>query len=483
VARRAFLSGSILFAVLAIVHPSSAPAQSPGGWPVTFEADLRLSDQPFTRAVHQREPTIAVNPKDSLNLVAGFFDRLPSVPDRVCRVTFTRDGGKTWTLAGFVPKQNPNNGCGDPSLAADLEGSFYYAYLESNIAPDGSLLTTDIGVARSTDGGATFPTATIAFRGTTSPFLDSDKPYVAVDTRPKSRFRGTIYLSWSLFNGSGIQIVVQSSKDRGATWSPPVAISPVRGGDTEQNVQFSLPVVAPDGTAYVFYMDYDRALLTSGLNLRYVRSTDGGRRWSKPITALGALPSPGSATLRNADRDYGIKPGNRGIIVFSYPSVAIAPDGTIYVAWIDYPSGSCGRFEFDLRPHCENSDLRLSVSRDAGKTWSAPVKVTDETNDSDQFLHWIAVHPDGLVSLVWLDKRLDPLNENFDAFYTNTRDGKTFLPNVRLSSVSSEIGTFINVGDYNNIAATAAGAFPIWGDLRSATDLEVFTATGDLAPR
>ncbi len=35
---------------------------------------------------------------------------------------------------------------------------------------------------------------------------------------------------------------------------------------------------------------------------------------------------------------------------------------------------------------------------------------------------------------------MDLDNENYDTFYTNTPDGKTFLPNVRISSETSIIG-------------------------------------------
>ncbi len=129
-----------------------------------------------------------------------------------------------------------------------------------------------------------------------------------------------------------------------------------------------------------------------------------------------------------------------------------------------------------------NSDIRFSVSRNGGRSWSAPVKVTDETTPTDQFMPWIATHPDGLVSIVWLDKRLDPIdNKNYDVFYTNTFDGKTFLPKVRVSTASSNIGSTLFIRDYIGMAATDNLAVPVWNDTLSGTPA-VFTATGTLAP-
>ncbi len=121
------------------------------------------------------------------------------------------------------------------------------------------------------------------------------------------------------------------------------------------------------------------------------------------------------------------------------------------------------------------------MSRNGGRTWTAPVKITDETGGSDQFMPWMAVHPDGLVSLVWLDRRLDPNNVDFNAFYTNTYDGVRFLPNVKVSSATSPVGTRTFIGDYNGIAATANGVFPVWDDVRTGKNA-IFTAMGVLGP-
>jgi len=124
----------------------------------------------------------------------------------------------------------------------------------------------------------------------------------------------------------------------------------------------------------------------------------------------------------------------------------------------------------------------LSVSHDGGATWTAPVKATDDKGSADQFFPWLAAHPDGLVSLSWIDRRLDSHNIDYDLFYTNTYDGVSFLPNVRVTSATSILGLTTQIGDYNGMAATAGAVFPAWGDLRNSTDVQVFSAPGTLAP-
>jgi hypothetical protein len=84
-----------------------------------------------------------------------------------------------------------------------------------------------------------------------------------------------------------------------------------------------------------------------------------------------------------------------------------------------------------------------------------------------------------LLSLTWLDKRLDPNNVDYNAFYANTSDGIVFLPNVRLSSAKSSLGGRGFIGDYLGIAATADSVHPVWMDIRS-NQVEIFTIRGIL---
>lgn len=57
----------------------------------------------------------------------------------------------------------------------------------------------------------------------------------------------------------------------------------------------------------------------------------------------------------------------------------------------------------------------------------------------------------------------------------------TFLPNVRVSSATSQVTTEYNGGDYSNLAVTADRIFPVWNDSRF-VNVEIFTARGTLRP-
>ncbi len=475
-AARALSAAAVLFVAVVLFVPAILPIMVDGvdAAPrkyrsVRFGVDLRLGGD---AGAYQSEPAIAVNPASPANMVAAFIDYADRPRQDRVRTVATNDGGATWTASAAAPQLDTRNATADPSVAGDSVGTLYHAYLEFGVNAS-TANDVDVVVARSTDGGRTFPTFTVA--AAHSDTVSFDKPYMTVDTQPKSPFKGTIYVATMDFF-SGVNVIV--SRDGAATWSAPLLVAPFPSNPTGFS-QSPLPVVAPDGTAYVFYAEYDSFREPRVTSILYTRSRDGGSTWS-PVAAVAAnLPSPGEFTLKNADPEFGSTLG-RGVEAFSFPAAAIAPNGTIFVVWVDFPRGSCQFLGGSPSP-CTDADVRMSVSRDGGRSWSAPVKLSDDTGATDQFFPWIATHPDGLASIMWLDRRLDSRNIDYDVFYTNTYDGKTFLPNVRVNMLPSLLGALHWIGDYQGMAATADGVFPIWNDARSGSPA-VFFARGTLGP-
>src|SRR5712692_1613369 len=274
---------------------------------VKFGNNIMLSDEHFAnRLISQTEPSIAVNPANPNNLVAGFHDLFPKTQDFVCRFTFTTDGGSNWTRGGATPLQTSGNFCSDPAIAADASGTFFYSYLDINFGAQHS----DVDVAKSTDGGQTFSTFTVAVKSQTAVDFP-DKEYIAADAGTNSPFKGNIYVTWTDFlnpqspsaldNG---QIKVVVSRDGGSTWSAPLPIS--QDALAPEAISGSNPVVAPDGTVFVFYADFIQG--TGPLTIRCSKSTNGGVSFDpcntagdgKGVVASG-LPSPGRFRLKNAD--------------------------------------------------------------------------------------------------------------------------------------------------------------------------------------
>src|SRR5205085_9914776 len=76
------------------------------------------------------------------------------------------------------------------------------------------------------------------------------------------------------------------------------------------------------------------------------------------------------------------------------PSVAVAQDGTLYVAWTAR-EGAGG----------QATTLYVSASRDGGRSFGEPVKVNDDSTQGVHGMHSLAVGEDGRVYVAWLDER------------------------------------------------------------------------------
>lgn len=127
------------------------------------------------------------------------------------------------------------------------------------------------------------------------------------------------------------------------------------------------------------------------------------------------------------------------------PEVAVADDGTVYVAWTAR-AGETGHA----------TTLYLSASRDDGKSFGTPVKVNDDAGVGVHGMHSLAVGHGGRVYLAWLDERNLHAHEesktgdtssakkasggahgeqNREVFFAASADGgRTFAQNRRVAS-------------------------------------------------
>jgi peroxiredoxin len=112
-------------------------------------------------------------------------------------------------------------------------------------------------------------------------------------------------------------------------------------------------------------------------SLRFVRSRDGGRTWSAPVTV-----TDDSTGARALDRDFGS---------FNFHALHAAPDGTLHAAWLDGRHGA--------------SAVYTTHSRDGGTTWAPNVRVVPATSGAAEACPCcrtaIAANGRGTVYLAW----------------------------------------------------------------------------------
>jgi len=249
---------------------------SPGGGPgssLTVGSNVDVSNE----CGPQSETYITLNPASTKSLAAGsneiFRDSM--------RGYFSSDGGSNWggvDLPLPPPLQGTNDARfgSDPSLAFDSRGNLFYSYIVVFFGGGNGIDGTEMAVARSTDGGKSYPQMTqFAFQSGGNHF--NDKPMITADTNITSPFRDHVYVAWDAASGGSATaggIHVARSADLGASFTLARVDNPSGPG---QGIG-AVPFVGPNGEAYVAWNDYKNNLIA------FNRSFDGGVTWDTQRT-------------------------------------------------------------------------------------------------------------------------------------------------------------------------------------------------------
>ena len=403
----------------------------------------------------QSETSIAIDPANTESVIAGSneIQRLPM------RAMYSTDGGTTFTGVDLpLPPPRTNNGFdfgSDPGIAFDSNGNAYYSYIVVFFSTGGAINGTEMAVAHSGDGGATW-TATY-FNPQTGNSQFNDKPMITVDTG--SAHHNRIYVAWdnatgnSSSNKNGNNVLLSYSDDGGVTFSTPRSVSgPFTGRTGGIGAD---PYVTADGTVHVAWQDYAHGTIDDAA------STDGGRTFSAPhvIASVNGFQFNVAAQA------------SRGALV--YPSCGSYAT-TLYCS---YMNGSDAA-----------TDVYVAKSTDGGVTWTS----TAVPGGGDQFNQWLAVDPsNGSVNVAYYDTGTHGATSTLYTLARSTDGGSNYTASAVANAATDEscCAPSVNLGnqygDYEGIAAYNGIVRPVWTDRRPAViDLglreEVFTAT--LAP-
>ncbi len=423
---------------------------------VAFGSNIDVSNE----CGPQSETYIALNPANPKQLAAGSNEifRLPM------RGYSSSKAGASWSGVDLpLPPAQGTNSIdfgSDPTLAFDTRGNLFYGYIVIAFGNGSGVSGTQMAVARSTDGGRTYPTVTyFAAEGGSNHF--NDKPMITADTNADSPNRDNVYIAWDAATGgsaTGGGIRVGASRDQGATFTVTRADDPKGQG----RAIGASPAVGPDGTLFVAWNDY------AANTIAFNRSGNGGKTWAtQSVVAAKSIPF-----------DIAI-PAESFRAALVYPVLDVdrsngAHRGRIYCSWMDRTGNG-------------TTDILLSYSDNNGGSWSRPAPVTDRlTAVVDRFNHWMSVDPtNGDVNVSFYDTRNDVTGLRYmtDVYLAQSKNGAgSWLPNVRVSNQSSNehdcSGVFpcqgINYGnqqgDYEGLVSFGGYSYPIWTDSRRQMD-------------
>ncbi|MDW8301214.1 MAG: sialidase family protein [Bacteroidia bacterium] len=169
------------------------------------------------------------------------------------------------------------------------------------VGPNGEVYVSwacdeNIYFVKSLDAGQTFTKPIVATNivggwNITIPGLDRSNgmPVIGCDIAPNSRYRGTIYINWvDTRNGiDNTDVFIVKSTDGGKTWSKPIRVNQ----DKTRSYQFLTWMSVDPITGYIYCVFYDRSR-TKGNATEVILavSRDGGETWTnefiseKPFT-------------------------------------------------------------------------------------------------------------------------------------------------------------------------------------------------------
>ncbi|MCP3975890.1 MAG: T9SS type A sorting domain-containing protein [bacterium] len=135
-------------------------------------------------------------------------------------------------------------------------------------------------------------------------------------------------------------------------------------------------------------------------------------------------------------------------------------------------------------------DIKFARSDDGGGSWSAPVRVNDDTGNAWQWFGTMSASPSGRIDAIWLDTRDDPGSYLSSLYYSYSEDGgATWSANERLSEAFDPHLGWPNqnkMGDYFHMVSDNTGFRLAWAatfngeqDVYFARKTIGLTATGE----
>ncbi|MBS1952628.1 MAG: exo-alpha-sialidase [Cyanobacteria bacterium SZAS-4] len=236
-----------------------------------------------------------------------------------------------------------------PSISSDGRGHVFVVFEGINTKTGAA----DIYYSSSNDGGKTWTNK-----------LDVH-PTAGVSTRPRVvvEKNGAIDVVWTdtAYGVYNPEIYFTRSTDAGRTWLTPLNISQTPGASRDPQL-----AIGPNDTIHVVFADTPST--SASRDIFYTFSTDGGKTWAKD-RALENISSTASDS--------------------SEPSLAVAPDGMIHVAWKEEDPTSEARHQIYYSQRLQNA-------------WSSGKDVSNKTRYS--YHPVVACGSAGKVYINWLDR-------------------------------------------------------------------------------
>jgi hypothetical protein len=442
-ARRAVLPATTAI-VLAIGQSSGAFAVSPG---LTVGPNVDVS----RFADNESETTVAVNPVNPNNIVVvSNFQTADALMESV-----SFNGGASWS-SRMIADGNDDLGvaCCDPNGSFDEFGNYFLVYLD--------LRAKKVQSAYSTNGGTSMHfLATIDHTDNSSPNANGKKWAAGADQPSLATGPGGTWFVYKPFSQGGQLLQIRGLRVTGLGQFGSLGSSQTVPGSKYGS--FGDIAVGPNGQVLTTYQDN---IPTEGPSTIWTNlDPDGfgpagfGAARVATDTNVGGFDFIPPQARRSVDAEAGL----------AYDRSAGPHRGRVYLVYTnEQPNES------------NNTDIWVRYSDDNATSWSAPVRVNDDSGTNSQFNPHIAIDQGtGFVAVGFHDARNDlgaggpgdtngiP-NDDAQYFVAASSDGGTsFSANVQVSVGTSNAEASHNgvqYGDYTGLGFAGGVIHPAWAD-------------------
>lgn len=400
-------------------------------------------------------------------IVFGFNDSNEFAQNNYSGIAFSSDSGVTWSDCGDLPKGTFQGLFGDPVIASDSNGIFYYGCLATTDAGESVI---SVSTAEVISNILNVNTPITVGQGSVSGF--QDKEWIAVGPDKNISGNESLYVTWTDFFASNTNAIRFAKFSTGPNPTVQIASKIIVPSLTPgfNGVQGSFVVVDNLGNIYVFYTAFDPNIpFPSNRSIKMVKSTDGGLTFSEPITVASPVISA-STSILDCGRPAIFVEGGRMIRMNEFPHAAVDSDRNLYVVWN-------GGTDATLTG---TSDINvfLSYSTDGGATWNQVSVTTTSTHEFfpsviyncgeahvqySRFNDPQNVGGVGNKTFALFKKSFSILNGLSDESMVSTVFSPVPITNPNFDTVIADC----YMGDYNQIiAGPGSTLYHAWGDNR-----------------
>jgi len=279
--------------------------------------------------------------------------------------------------------------------------------------------TTDVFVAASRDGGRTFRAPVRVNDVPGDARLSGEQPpHVSLVAR--TGLAPAVVVVWTSKGQGGTRLLHARSDDGASSFSRATALP---GGDAAGNRGWESTATDRDGHVVAVWLDH-REVVAAGKAGAPMHHEGQDHTGHAPMSDGAAKAQLSKLYFSRLDGTDDPRPLTGGVCYCCKTAVAAGRDGSLYAAWRHVYPGNI-------------RDIAFTVSRDNGRTFAAPLRVSDD--------HWVldgcpengpAMTVDGRdrVHIVWptLVAGPTPGSEPTLALFYASGDGRQFTPRERI---------------------------------------------------